>query len=73
MFEIVLKGKEGVSVLKEVPSPISKIKNKYRFRIIIKNLKGVEINEEVISVLNGKELDKVNSEFTVDFNPVSFN
>ena len=73
VFENVLKGKEGVSVLKEVPSPISKIKNKYRFRIIIKNLKGVEINEEVISVLNGKELDKVNSEFTVDFNPVSFN
>jgi len=73
VFENVLKGKEGVSVLKEVPSPISKIKNKYRFRIIIKNFKGVEINEEVNSVLNGKELDKVNSEFTVDFNPVSFN
>lgn len=72
-FENVLKEKEGVIVLKEVPSPISKIKNKYRFRIIIKNLKGVEIKEEVNSVLSGKGLDKVSSEFTVDFNPVSFN
>ena len=72
-FENVLNGREGVLVLKEVPSPISKLKNKYRFRIIIKNLKDIDINEEVNSVLNSKMLDKVNSEFTVDFNPVSFN
>lgn len=72
-FEKGLNGKEGVFILKEVPSPISKIKNKYRFRIIIKNLKGVDINEEVNSVLSSKVLDKLSSEFTVDFNPVSFN
>lgn len=72
-FEGVFKGREGVYVLKEVPAPISKIKNKYRFRIIIKSLEGSSINEEINSVLESDKLDLVSSEFTIDFNPISFN
>lgn len=73
VFEEALDGKDGVCVLKEVPSPISKIKNKYRFRIIIKSLRGIEVNEEVNTALESDRLNEVSSEFTVDFNPVSFN
>lgn len=73
VFEEALDGKDGVCVLKEVPSPISKIKNKYRFRIIIKSLRGIEVNEEVNTALESDRLSEVSSEFTVDFNPVSFN
>lgn len=72
-FEEVFKGCEGVYVLKEVPAPISKIKNKYRFRIIIKSLEGISINGEVNAVLESNKLDLVSSEFAIDFNPVSFN
>lgn len=73
VFEENLKEKSGISILKEVPAPISKIKNKYRFRIIIKSLREVNISEEINLALDSDKLDEVTSEFTVDFNPVSFN
>ncbi len=73
VFENALEDKDGVYVLKEVPSPISKIKNKYRFRIIIKSLRGIEVNKEINMALESNRLNDVSSEFTVDFNPISFN
>ena len=73
VFEKYFKENEDVTVLKEVPSPISKIKNKYRFRIIIKSDVNKKINEDVYSILNSDEFNEINSEFTVDFNPISFN
>jgi len=73
IFEECFEGRYDVKVLKEVPSPISKIKNKYRFRIIIKSEVGRKINDEVYGLLNSEKFDEVTSEFTVDFGPISFN
>ena len=73
IFEEAFAGRDDVKVLKEVPSPISKIKNKYRFRIIVKSDVGKKINSEVYALLNSEKFDEVTSEFTVDFGPISFN
>ncbi len=71
IFEEYFKDDKDVRILKEVPSPISKLKNKFRFRIIIKS--GLKSNEKFNNVLEDKRLNDIKSEFTVDFNPVSFN
>ena len=71
IFEEYFKDDKDVKILKEVPSPISKIKNKFRFRIIIKS--SLENNKKFNNVLEDKRLNDIKSEFTVDFNPVSFN
>lgn len=73
IFEEYFKDNEKVIVLKEIPAPISKIKNKYRFRIIIKSDRGIRINECVNRLLHSNEFNEITSEFTVDFRPVSFN
>ena len=73
VFEEYFTENESVKVLREVPSPISKIKNKYRFRIIIKSDVSKKINDEVYGLLNSDKFDDISSEFTVDFNPISFN
>jgi len=73
VFEEFFKGNEQVRVLREVPSPISKIKNKYRFRIIIKSDVCNKINNEIYELLNSDRFEDISSEFTVDFNPISFN
>lgn len=73
IFEEYFKDNEKVIVLKEIPAPISKIKNKYRFRIIIKSDRGIRINECINRLLHSKEFNEIASEFTVDFRPVSFN
>ena len=62
---------QNVMVSKEVPAPISKIKNKYRFRVIIKSK--AFINPEVWNILNSGAFDGIGSEFTVDYQPVVFN
>lgn len=69
-FEEYFNG--NVNILKEVPAPISKIKNKYRFRIIIKSDISKKINNEIFNLLNSDKFDDITSEFTVDFNPISF-
>jgi len=73
VFEEYFTENESVKVLREVPSPISKIKNKYRFRIIIKSDVSKKINDEVYELLSNDKFDDISSEFTVDFNPISFN
>lgn len=73
IFEEYFKDNEKVIVLKEIPAPISKIKNKYRFRIIIKSDRGIRINECINRLLHSNEFNEITSEFTVDFRPVSFN
>ena len=72
-FEDLFKGNENVKVLREVPSPISKIKNKYRFRIIIKSDVSNKINTPIYELLNSDKFSDIDSEFTIDFNPISFN
>ena len=73
VFEEFFNGNETVKVLREVPSPISRIKNKYRFRIIIKSDVRNKVNNEIYELLNSNKFDDISSEFTIDFNPISFN
>lgn len=73
IFEESFKGRDDVNVLQEVPSPISKIKNKYRFRIIIKSDVKIKINDEMYELINSDKFEDITSEFTVDFRPISFN
>lgn len=72
VFEEYFKGRKEINVLKEVPAPISKIKNKYRFRIIIKSDVCRKVNDEMYELLNSNKFDGISSEFIVDFNPISF-
>jgi len=66
-----INGKNGI-VYEPVPSPIDKIKNKYRWRIIIKG----KVNNSMINAINlafnGTEIFKKTS-ITVDINPNNMN
>lgn len=59
------------NVLKPLPAPIDKIKNRYRWRIIIK----AKINDKLIDIINeclyNKELLKNNSRIIADINPTN--
>lgn len=65
--------KENVKILlyKPVPSPIEKIKNKFRWRIIIKCKFGNDIIELINDTMNefGKMKKKDSSKVIVDLNP----
>ena len=73
IFEEYFLNYDNLKILKEVPSPISKIKNKFRFRIIIKSDTNKRINDEISNLLNSDKFDSITSEFTIDFKPISFN
>lgn len=59
------------NVLKPLPAPIDKIKNRYRWRIIIK----AKVNDKLIDIINeclyNKELLKNNSRIIADINPTN--
>ncbi len=59
------------NVLKPLPAPIDKIKNRYRWRIIIK----AKVNDKLIDIINeclyNKELLKSNSRIIADINPTN--
>ena len=63
--------KEGVDIFKPRPAPIDKIKNKYRYRIIIK----ANFDEEIIDIINEvlKETytSNLKSRIVVDVNPTN--
>ena len=72
MFKKNMGEIKNVQIFKPVPAPISKIKNRYRWRIIAK----CKLNNSIIDVLN-KTLDDYyklknkNTRITVDVNPNS--
>ena len=62
---------EEFNVLKPMPSPIDKIQNRFRWRIIIKS----EVNDKLIEIINeclyDKELLKNNARVIADINPTN--
>ncbi len=66
----VLTENLGIILYKAVPSPIDKIKNKYRWRILIK----CKFGEEIIDLINNvmdkyQNLKTKNTKITIDLNP----
>lgn len=59
------------NILKPLPAPIDKIKNRYRWRIIIK----AKVNDKLIDIINeclyNKELLKNNARIIADINPTN--
>lgn len=59
------------NVLKPLPAPIDKIKNRYRWRIIIK----AKVNDKLIDIINeclySKEILKNNARIIADINPTN--
>lgn len=59
------------NVLKPLPAPIDKIKNRYRWRIIIK----AKVNDKLIEIINeclyNKEILKNNARIIADINPIN--
>ncbi len=66
----VIKENIGIILYKALPSPIDKIKNKYRWRILIK----CKFSEEIMELMDDTieryyKLKSKNSRITVDLNP----
>ena len=61
----------AANILKPLPAPMDKIKNRYRWRIIIKS----EVNDKLIEIINeclyDKELLKNNARVIADINPTN--
>ena len=61
---------ENISVFKPVPAPIDKIKNKYRWRMIVK----CKVNSKILDIINYSIQDEniakaKNTSIIVDINP----
>ena len=66
----VLKENIGIILYKALPSPIDKIKNKYRWRILIKCKFGEEIADLIYDVLEEfQKLKSKSTKITIDLNP----
>ena len=65
-----INSKTGM-VYKPVPAPIDKIKNKYRWRIIIKG----KVNNNMINIINSalEKIDFKNTVISVNINPSNMN
>ena len=66
----VIKENIGIILYKAIPSPIDKIKNKYRWRILIK----CKFSDDIINLLNDtlehfKTLKAKQTRVTIDLNP----
>lgn len=69
--EKIEKEEITAKVLKPLPAPIDKIKNRYRWRIIIK----AKVNDKLIDIINeclySKEILKNNARIIADINPTN--
>ena len=66
----VLRENIGIILYKALPSPIDKIKNKYRWRILIKCKFGEEITDLIYDVLEEfQKLKSKSTKITIDLNP----
>jgi len=74
MFAENFKGVDGIQILNPVPAPLSKINNRYRWRIIIKCKINDEINNIVNKLIKSKKFVKIKDvDITIDVNPVTSN
>ena len=60
----------GIILYSPVPSPIDKIKNKYRWRIIIKCLYGDDINKLLQDMIEANEIKK-DVRMSIEINPTN--
>lgn len=67
---IIISKKIGVLLYSPVPSPIDKIKNKYRWRIIIKCIYNKQINELLHEMIKDNEIKK-DIRLNIEINPPS--
>ena len=66
----VLRENIGIILYKALPSPIDKIKNKYRWRILIKCKFGDDITDLIYDVLEEfQKLKSKSTKITIDLNP----
>jgi len=71
IYENLLKyNDKNMSIFAPMPSPISKIKNRYRWRIIIKCKFGKDIINKINEAINSI---KTNTRISVDINPNNMN
>ena len=71
IYENLLKNKNGnMLIYSPMPSPVNKIKNKYRWRIIIKCKLGNNVITEINDAIKGI---KTNASINVDVNPNNMN
>ena len=66
--ERIITEKIGVLLYSPVPAPIDKIKNKYRYRMIIKCLYNNQINELLEQTIKVNELKK-DVRLSIEINP----
>lgn len=70
VFSEELKCCKNITVLPATPSPINKINNKFRWRIIIKCITTDEINNRINNLIKSEKFVKIkNAELTIDVNP----
>ena len=70
MFCEELKCCQDITVLPATPSPINKINNKFRWRIVIKCITTDEINNRINNLIKSEKFVKIkNAELTIDVNP----
>ncbi len=73
IYEKLLKyNKKNMSIYAPMPSPISKIKNRYRFRVIIKCRLGNTVIGQINEVVNSIKTNS-NTRISVDINPNNMN
>ena len=71
IYENLLKKKsKNMYIYPPMPSPVSKIKNKYRWRIIIKCILG---NNVITEINDAIDKIKTNASISVDINPNNMN
>lgn len=71
-LEIVLKGQEHIKIFKPMPAPIDRIKNKFRFRMIIKGNVHESIRDKINEVLEQMYQTNTNKvRIVVDVNPTN--
>lgn len=69
IYEKLLKFNDNkMNIYAPMPSPISKIKNRYRFRIIIKCLNGNNLIDKINEAVNGTKTNGV-TRISIDINP----
>lgn len=73
IYEKLLKyNSKDMSIYAPMPSPISKIKNRYRFRVIIKCTLGNTVIGQINEVVNSIKTNS-NTRISVDINPNNMN
>ena len=71
-LKVILEKKLNAKILGPVVAPIYKIKNNYRYRILIRSKKSENIQKNLSTILN-KFKKQSGIKLVVDVDPISFN